>query len=95
VSGSLFGRLPEALVPVIPVAGPPLDMLALRVSARELSRQLAPVLCAGETEVFGQLCTVPDNMLALLDSPEGWGTLAGYVAARFGMAPPAYQPTLH
>ena len=72
-----------------------LGSIALRISAAELARQLAPLLMLGEIEVFDCLCTVSDNMLSLLDTPEGWSALAGYVAAQLGMCSPHYCPTMH
>lgn len=45
--------------------------------------------------VFDQLTRVPDAMLDLLASPEGWSNLASYLGAHFGTAPIHYLPTRH
>lgn len=45
--------------------------------------------------VWDALCTVPDNMLSLLDSPQGWTALAGYIAAELGCRPPSFMPAVH
>jgi hypothetical protein len=38
---------------------------------------------------------VPDNMLGLLQSPQGWLALAEFVACQMGVAMPDYSPTVH
>ena len=88
--------LPPALVPGrLPAADPErLGHIDL-ACASELARQLAPLLTTSEVEVLDVLCSVPDNMLSLLDTPEGWSALAGYVAGRLSMPSPGYTPTHH
>ena len=41
------------------------------------------------------LFAIPDNLLTLLDSPQGWTALAGFVSADLGAPPPDYCPVLH
>lgn len=41
------------------------------------------------------LSYLPENMLSLLDYPEGWSALAEFVAADLGLAPFGYRPTVH
>lgn len=41
------------------------------------------------------LAYVPENMLALLDFPEGWSALAEMVAADLGVSSFGYRPTVH
>lgn len=45
--------------------------------------------------VFAELAHIPDNMLALLESPEGWSALAQYVAADLGVHALDYRPQIH
>lgn len=65
------------------------------LSARELAREVAPRFGCPPDEAFDALTYVPDNMLTLLHSPEGWSALAEYAAARLGVAAPGYRPTCH
>ena len=65
------------------------------LSACQLSRELAPVLRLDDGRVFDVLTYVPDNMLSLLHSPEGWAALAEFVAAELGAPSPSYLPTRH
>ena len=65
------------------------------LAAVELARQAAPVIGASEADVFDALTYVPDNMLDLLRSPEGWTALASFIAVDFGCAMNAYAPTVH
>lgn len=69
--------------------------VAMVSSGRCLASELAPLVNATADEVFNVLGTVPDNMLELLKSPQGWSTLAGYVAGDLGRALPDYKPTIH
>jgi len=41
------------------------------------------------------LVYLPENMLSLLDYPEGWSALAEFVAADLGLDPFDYRPTVH
>lgn len=72
-----------------------LDADAQMSAARTLCAQAAPSLGMEAEEVFDELTRVPDNMLALLHSPEGWSTLVDYVASSLGKPPPDYEPTVH
>jgi hypothetical protein len=64
-------------------------------AALELADQIAPLLAVTQAEVFDALCSIPDNMLSLLETPEGWAALAGYIAADFHMPLISYQPTIN
>lgn len=64
-------------------------------SAWRLADELAPKLGVVPGDVFNALTYVPDNMLHLLASPEGWGMLAEFVAGRLNVASPSYVPVLH
>jgi hypothetical protein len=66
------------------------------LSGHVLAREIAIALDATVTEVFDQLCTLPDNVvLPMLSSPDGWRTLAVFVAGRLDRDPPSYSPTVH
>lgn len=70
--------------------------LAVRFEcARHLSHCLGPLLGVPQGEVWEALTHVPDNLLGLLDSPEGWVTLSGIVAYDLGISPPAYLPAIN
>jgi hypothetical protein len=64
-------------------------------AACHLSRDLAAGFGVRWDDVFDALTLLPDNMLDLLHSPEGWTALASYVAADMGMATPQYRPEVH
>lgn len=72
-----------------------IETQAMVGSAWALAGQLAPVVNATAEEIYGVLGTIPDNMLELLKSPQGWTALAGYVAGDLGRRMPDYRPTLH
>ena len=84
--GSLLGSLLRPSVS---------DERACYLAAIELARQAAPVIGASEAYVFDALTFVPDNLLDLLRSPEGWTALASFIAVDFGCAMNAYAPTVH
>ena len=65
------------------------------LSAWRLADDLAPVLGVLPDDVFNALTYVPDNMLGLLCSPEGWGMLAEFVAGRLNIVSPSYNPAIH
>lgn len=72
-----------------------LDEQAMFASAYALARQLAPILRVGEADIFQALGYVPDNMLGLLRTPEGWAALAAIVAADFGVPTVTFEPTIN
>lgn len=57
----------------------------------DLSSRTGWDVCAIEV----RLSLIPDNMLCLLDSPQGWTALADYVAAALGEGLGVYAPTIH
>lgn len=65
------------------------------VAAQTLSCELGGCLGIHPGRVFHALTYLPENMLLLLHSPEGWSALADYVAAELGAAAPAYRPLRH
>ena len=71
------------------------DETALRVCAFELANQVASAgnLCPERT--FDALTYVPQNMLGLLSSPDGWAALAQLVAADLGVERLDFRPTVH
>ena len=64
-------------------------------SAWVLSGEVAPLIGSTAGEVFDVLGHVPDNLLGLLESPQGWTTLAEYVACDLRRAVPGYKPQVH
>lgn len=72
-----------------------IEARAQLASAYELSRRLAPLLRVGEEDVFQALTYVPDNMLPLLKSPEGWAALSALVATDLGAGFVPVPVTIH
>jgi hypothetical protein len=68
---------------------------ARQVAACALMDEIAALLGVDHGLVWQALCSVPDNMLCLLDSPQGWTALAGYAAAELGIAPRDFMPSVH
>lgn len=71
----------------------PMDAQA--IAAADLAAAIAPRLRSDFDEVWDALCRVPDNMLDLLHSPQGWMALASFIASDLGAEPPDYEPTKH
>lgn len=63
-------------------------------AAVALAREVAGLLNHPLDDVWWTLCNVPAAMAELLDSPEGWGALAGFVACDLGMSDPEYRPRM-
>jgi len=61
----------------------------------ELARQITPRSLLPDYDVQCTLDALPPNLCHLLDSPEGWVTLAGYVSAGLNLSPAPYRPTVH
>ena len=61
----------------------------------ELAQQLTPQSLLPDWDVQVMLDALPANLHNLLDSPEGWTTLAGYVAAGLNLPPARYAPSIH
>lgn len=73
----------------------PVEELARDLSASWLAGEIAGSLLIEATEAYGALRLVPDNMLNLLHSPEGWASLANYVAGTLCRGQLDYCPTIH
>lgn len=71
------------------------DWLAQVEAARELSRRVALMTGVTESEAFDALTYIPDNLLPLLHSPQGWSTLAGMMANDLGVIAPTFKPMVH
>jgi hypothetical protein len=72
-----------------------LHAMAQLQASYALSRQLSVHLGIGEADAWQSICTVPDNLLSLLCSPQGWTAIAGMVAADHGLADPGFMPALN
>lgn len=64
-------------------------------SAKTLALQIAQASPLDYSEVLTELLYIPKNMRGLLESPEGWATLAQFVAADLGVPPISYSPQIH
>jgi hypothetical protein len=71
------------------------DYWARQVAACALMEELSFRFGVSVDLVWRVLCMVPDNMLSLLDSPQGWTTLSAFVAGELGICPPDYAPAVH
>lgn len=72
------------------------DCDAQFAAALEFTRQAASILDRPFSQVWEALTYVPDNMLVMLESPDGWAFLAGYLASAMGAELRAdYCPTMH
>jgi hypothetical protein len=65
------------------------------IAAEALASEVAGTLGVPFGLAWDCLCTVPDNMLGLLDSPQGWSALAGFIAGDLGACPSDYKPKVH
>ncbi len=63
--------------------------------AAEISRRAGGMIGISEVEAFDALTFVPENLLALLQSPEGWSALARMIANDLGTDIPPFAPTVH
>lgn len=68
---------------------------ALFANANSFAALLARSSPLDAKSVYQALTFFPDNMLVLLQSPEGWAALAECIAADFGTAPIQLEPTIH
>lgn len=68
---------------------------ALHAAAVEFSRQTGITFGLGLWEVYTCLLDAPNNMLWMLETSDGWQTLAAYVAAMLGVEDGDYTPTVH
>ena len=69
--------------------------LARFVSAQVLAADIAGELGEDQATVWNSLTLIPDNMLSLLDHPQGWSAMAAYLADELRRAPTGYSPTVH
>lgn len=72
-----------------------LELWARAVSATSLADAVGPRLGHLADDAWHSLLKIPDNLLSMLDSPQGWSALAGYVACDLGAAHVDYFPTVH
>lgn len=68
---------------------------ARQVAAGALIDEIAEAIDMPANMVWQALSTVPHNMLCLLDSPQGWTALAGFVACELGVCAPDFLPAVH
>ena len=88
-------RLGDGLAAFVEARDRELAERAQYLAARELARQIAPLLGVTAEQAFEALTYVPDEMLPLLQSPEGWSALAAMVASRVGVLTATFVPTRH
>jgi hypothetical protein len=72
-----------------------LELWARAVSASSLADAVGPRLGHLADDAWYSLLKIPDNLLSMLDSPQGWSALAAYIAADLGVAHVSYSPTVH
>lgn len=71
------------------------DLAAMQAAGRHLAREIADHTGLPSDQVFEAMTTLPDNMLALLDSPQGWTVIASYIASGERVPDPFFKPTIH
>lgn len=69
--------------------------VAMSASAHHLVSGLSAWTGVAPCVLLRALTYIPENMLSLLDCPEGWSVLAEFVAADLGLSPVGYRPTVH
>lgn len=87
-------RAPEAAPQINFAPAEPVD-LGSTAAAVTLAYQVADLINQPIDMVWWSLCNVPVNMLGLLDSPQGWTALAGYIACDLGEPALDYVPMVH
>lgn len=89
--------LGEIIAAALTEAQPALDFdnWAQSVAAHQLADEVAARIDVHRAAAFDCLLHIPDNLLPMLHSPQGWTALAGFIAGDLGASPPAYCPTIH
>lgn len=64
-------------------------------AAVTLAQEVADLMGTTLDLTWWSLCNVPADMLAMLDSPQGWSALAGYIACDLGEPTLDYCPRVH
>lgn len=72
-----------------------LELWAQSVCAAQLADEIASRLGVRTADAYFCLRTIPDNLLPMLDCPEGWMALAGLIASDLGAPFLDYSPTVH
>lgn len=68
---------------------------AQRVAGEVLASLMADASGESYSDIWAALCSVPDELLHLLSSPEGWAALSAYTSSAFGLTPSFIMPTVH
>jgi hypothetical protein len=68
---------------------------ATDMSALQLAYDLADEFAAPVGDVWFSICNLPENILVLLDSPQGWSALSAVVGFDLGLPASGYGPTVH
>lgn len=71
------------------------DHAARSVAACALVAELAGQTGLGPDAIWGAMAAIPYNLQSLLDTPQGWSAVAGFVASELGVLPPDYMPAVH
>jgi hypothetical protein len=71
------------------------DLAAMQAAGRHLAREIADHTVLALDQVFEAMTTLPDNILALLDSPQGRTVIASYIASGERVPDPFFKPTIH
>lgn len=78
-----------------PSVASPIAGIAIVSSARTLARLIAGTTDMSADDAMRGLCSLNDNLLPLLASPEGWVALSEVVASITGCDPVRRLPTRH
>lgn len=81
--------------PSLPVRSSVIGDLGQTAAALALAQDAAKLLGVDLEETWCSLCNLPLNMVGLLDSPQGWSVLAGYIADDLDLPGRIYWPEVH
>lgn len=92
-----MGLMHINIAPTEPIRDPRAELAywAREIVACQLIEDAAGHLGVASHDVWACLCSVPENLLSLLDTPQGWTMLAGFAAAELGVDAPDFMPAVH
>lgn len=96
MSEPTLGEIISALLsPPVVRLSPVDDLAVMQVIGRHLAGRIADLTGLGAEQVWDAMCHLPDNMLSLLESPQGWTVVASYIASGERVPDPFLKPTVH
>lgn len=66
------------------------------LSIDRLTNELAAHLNVPAETIFDTVCTIPSNLVTLIDTPQGWAAIGGFVATALRVVPDGdFMPVLN